>query len=646
MADSKLRVRFLGDTSSLNDALQNASRKLDSFGKKASQIGKDLSLRLTLPIATAAGASIKMASDMEESTNKVRVAFGDSSKSVEQFAKTSLRSFGIAESSALDMTALFGDMATGMGVSQSEAANLSKRLVGLAGDLASFKNINISEVTTALSGVFTGETESLKRLGIVMTEANLEQFRMNEGIARSVKEMSQQEKIMLRLRYIFSVTQNAQGDFARTSEGAANQMRIFQESLKEVGAELGKVMLPVFTKAATKVNELLDRFKNLDSQTQENIVKFTLLVGAIPPLIYAIGKLSEAFSMLNGRLGLILAAATAITFSFDAMGTVLDQTASSSDRLKNALKTLLAPIGAAMRFGYNVFIANTQGAVNQTEKLAADAEQAKAKLEKSFVLEFPSSELPFGRNDKVKMPIPIDDSQAIENSLISANEQAKLLDELLSSDAGLRFDLAAESASIQSFASVVQNTAEQITNPLDDMADKAKNVANQISLNFATVAQSIGQSLFAAFANGSDAMAALSQTILMALGDILIQMGSAAIAASELAKTFAIPVVGAAAGLAAIALGTLLKGMSSKIQGDGFAKFANGGIVSAPTLGLVGEYAGARSNPEVIAPLDKLKSLIGDRPASNVNVSGQFRLDGQDLVLALERANKQRDNFV
>ena len=85
--------------------------------------------------------------------------------------------------------------------------------------------------------------------------------------------------------------------------------------------------------------------------------------------------------------------------------------------------------------------------------------------------------------------------------------------------------------------------------------------------------------------------------------------------------------------------------MSSKIQGDGFAKFANGGIVSAPTLGLMGEYMGARSNPEVIAPLDRLQSLMGMR-SQNVNVTGQFRLDGQDLVVAVERASNQRSNFI
>lgn len=122
-------------------------------------------------------------------------------------------------------------------------------------------------------------------------------------------------------------------------------------------------------------------------------------------------------------------------------------------------------------------------------------------------------------------------------------------------------------------------------------------------------------------------------------------MGTVAVAASNLAKTFAIPVVGAAAGIAAIALGTVIKGIASKMQSGGVTAFANGGIVSAPTLGLMGEYPGARSNPEVIAPLDKLKSMIGGGQ-TNVNITGGFKLEGQDLVLALQRADRNRTRIL
>ena len=117
--------------------------KLKKVGEKMSKIGKSMTTYLTLPLAAIAGASIKMASDFTESLNKVDVAFKNSSKEVRKFAETTLETFGIAEGTALDMAALFGDMATSMGVPTDKAATLSTAMVGLAGDLSSFKNINI-----------------------------------------------------------------------------------------------------------------------------------------------------------------------------------------------------------------------------------------------------------------------------------------------------------------------------------------------------------------------------------------------------------------------------------------------------------------------------------------------------------------------
>lgn len=636
MADSKLRVNLIGDASSLNRSLQIATARMDAFGKKATQIGKDLSLRLTLPIGLAAGAAIKMASDMEESTNKVRVAFGSSSKQVEAFAKTALRSFGIAESSALDMTALFGDMATGMGVSRSEAANLSTSLVGLAGDLASFKNINIEEVTTALSGVFTGETESLKRLGIVMTEVNLEQFAMQQGIQKSIKQMTQQEKIMLRLQYIFSVTGNAQGDFARTSEGAANQMRIFQESLKEVGAELGSILLPAFTKAITKVNDLLKEFRELDKGTQQSIVQFGLIVAAVPPLIFALGQLAQGFAAVNKAVIFLSS-----TKGLGAIGAAVTLAIAALDRLSESIAPALNMLE---RFGTILEFIGTPHLIAPMLKLRdgiKEVEKAQKDLNKEAEK---TAEAPPAATT-IAAPVF---KETVDPELLALNEMANqadataaALDEMMRIDPTLQFALAKDAAALDNFANTVANTAERVRTPMDEVTSKVQ----EMGLNIASVAEQMGSALFAAIANGGNAMAALGQVLLGAIGDILIQMGTAAVAASNLAKTFAIPIVGAAAGIAAIALGTMIKGMSSKIQGDGFAKFANGGIVSAPTLGLMGEYMGARSNPEVIAPLDRLQSLMG-MGSQNVNVTGQFRLDGQDLVVAVERASNQRSNFI
>jgi hypothetical protein len=292
MADNVLKVLLSGDSKELDAALSRADKKLKDFGNTAKEIGQTLSLSLTAPLAIAGGAAINLAKDFNESLNKVDVAFKSSAYEVQAFAKTTLKSFGIAEGTALDMAALFGDMATSMGLSTKEAAALSTELVGLAGDLASFKNMNIEEVTTALNGIFTGETESLKRLGVVMTETNLKAFALANGFKKKYEEMSQGEKVMLRYQYVMNSTANAHGDFERTGGGVANQMRMLGEALKEVGTQFGQVMLPFVNKVVKALNGLIAEIGNTSEATKTFIVVLGAIAAAAGPVLFAIGAIS------------------------------------------------------------------------------------------------------------------------------------------------------------------------------------------------------------------------------------------------------------------------------------------------------------------------------------------------------------------
>ena len=147
-----------------------------------------------------------------------------------------------------------------------------------------------------------------------------------------------------------------------------------------------------------------------------------------------------------------------------------------------------------------------------------------------------------------------------------------------------------------------------------------------------------------AFSGGTASLKEFSNQILSILGDLLIQAGTFAIITSELMKNAFIPGLGVVLGLAAIAVGAALKGLANKVNNEGITAFAKGGIISGPTVGLLGEYAGARHNPEVVAPLNKLKSMIGDRGSTNLN--GEFVVRGQDLILALQRAEKSRNRIL
>lgn len=347
MAEKELTIKVGANISDFEKKMARVAGKMKDLGNKMQSLGKTMSTYITLPVIAAGGAAIKFATDYEESLNKVDVAFKSSSKQVQEFAKASLKSFGIAEGTALDMAALFGDMATSMGLNTKEAADMSTALVGLAGDLASFKNIGIGQATTALNAIFTGETESLKMLGIVMTEANLEAYALSQGIRTNIKDMTQAEKVQLRYSYVMQQTTNAQGDFARTGGGAANQTRIFQESLKQLAQQFGAVILPLFTKIITKVNELVAKFSSLSEGTKNIIIVVAGLAAAVGPLLVSLGMVIKFIlpAIIAGLVALkavilpVIIALAALTLGFSLLKKEKDLAVEATKRINKEVTT-------------------------------------------------------------------------------------------------------------------------------------------------------------------------------------------------------------------------------------------------------------------------------------------------------------------
>ena len=281
---------------SFSKKVDSMNSKLYTFGSRLERVGSSLTTKLTGPIAAAAMASVKMASDLEETMSKTEVVFGKCTKTVLKWSETSLTSMGLAKQSALDGASLFGDMATALGLTQEKAAEVSMELVKLSADMASFKNTSQEMAQTALAAIFTGETEALKKYGIVMTETNLQEFARKQGITESISAMTQQEKVMLRLAYVTEVTKNASGDFERTNKGFANQTRILTEGIKELATILGNNLLPPATKILQKVNELIAKFASMDEETQTMVIKMGAFAAAIGPGLVGIGQLTQGIS--------------------------------------------------------------------------------------------------------------------------------------------------------------------------------------------------------------------------------------------------------------------------------------------------------------------------------------------------------------
>ncbi len=285
------------------DTLQAAGDKLENVGGKVSSVGNVLTAGVTAPLLAAGGVALNMASDYEESLNKVDVAFGKASQQVRAFAQTTVDQFGIAEGTALDMAALYGDMATSMKIPREEAAQMSQELVGLAGDLASFKNIGLEEASTALKSIFTGETESLKNLGVVMTQTNLDAFALAEGFGKTTEEMTEAEKVQLRYQYVLAATKNAQGDYARTATGTANSLRTMQESSKELAVTFGQELLPEITPLIQQGTKLIKTFSNLDEEQKQLIVRTAGVAAAAGPAVKVLGTATTGLGKLTKGVG-------------------------------------------------------------------------------------------------------------------------------------------------------------------------------------------------------------------------------------------------------------------------------------------------------------------------------------------------------
>lgn len=314
----------------VTESISNFSKKLTSFNgkldvarekmKKFGDFSKDAFVKVTVPIVGLGGVMTKLASDMEETMNKVEASLGKSAEKAIEWSKTSVKSMGLAQQTALDSVALYGDMATGMGISQEKASELGMQLTQLGADLASFKNISNERAQTALKGIFTGETEALKGLGVVMTQANLEEYAMSKGIRVNIKDMSQQQQVMLRYMYVMERTKNAQGDFVRTGGGLANQTRMLTEILKDIGVKFGAILIPYVTKAVVALNSLLSKFLNFSDGQKKFTIVLAGVIALIPALLFGLSGIA------NGILGLIGAFSSIIGFvnSFIAILTKLN----------------------------------------------------------------------------------------------------------------------------------------------------------------------------------------------------------------------------------------------------------------------------------------------------------------------------------
>ncbi len=329
MANRRLIVEVVGDSRSLERALGRSSKATDKFGKDVGQAGRGvfavsglfsgLGRQVAFASSTFLGAagltkvlkdSVNAASNLAEQQSKVNVIFGTSGRTITEFAKTTATSIGIANDQALEAAGTFGNLFTTVGLAPAKNAALSKSLVQLAADLASFNNASPEETLAALRSGLVGEAEPLRRFGVLLTEARVQQEAMRETGKKNASGLTQQQKLLARYNLILRDTKVAQGDFSRTADGQANAQRALAAEIRDTEAAIGTALLPTIRDITRSLRDWLGEEKNQQriQRDVKTLVKETTAVMKtlkqvtedFTPIVKELGK---AFQEIHGPLG-------------------------------------------------------------------------------------------------------------------------------------------------------------------------------------------------------------------------------------------------------------------------------------------------------------------------------------------------------
>lgn len=626
-----LTFLFGANLKGLDKGLKTAQKKIGKFGKTMKNIGSTMTRSITLPVIGLGAAAIKMASDYEESLNKVRVAFGSSSAEVEKFAKTTTTKFGIAEGRALEMASLFGDMGTSIGMTQKDAASMSTTLVGLGGDLASFKNIGVEEAQTALSGIFTGETESLKRLGIMVDQNTLINSEYFKSLGKTWKELSNLEKIQLRYTEVLRQTENAQGDYLNTSGGMANQLRTLQAEFQNIAVQIGNMLMPIALKFFSLIRDALGWWQGLSKNTKIFLSTITLLVAALGPAVALFGTLATVIGAILSPVGLVVAGIVSIVAAFAFVRENYDAFAERLGDWKWWKNALIQVMQWLVQFNpYSLLIKG----FNELRKLVG-----------KDPIPDPFNEMRDGLEDMKEETTEY--KHEFSTFADAMKNQSKDLAKgmgLMGNPLGLGGGGGGGSTTDTSGGTFVSSTAP--AGPM--IGPENATLTEQISLLDQLAGQwgitekamdSYAKRLTSSLSRGQESFKEYGEVVKAQIKEViggLIAQGVTAAVSSAMkgaVHPLMIPIVaGLASGLAKTAFNSLIP------------EFAQGGLVTGPTTGLIGEGAGTSpANPEVVAPLDKLQGMIG---GGNKNIVVSGILKGNDIFLSNQRTSTNRRRYI
>lgn len=357
-ADGSVIIDTRMDTSGVQNGVSAIKQSFNGLGSAVKKIGLLIGGAFAVGKLVQFGKEcVELGSNLAEVQNVVDVTFTTMSDKVNEFAKNAMTSAGLSETMAKQYVGTFGAMSKSFGFSEQQAYDMSTALTQLTGDVASFYNISQDLAYIKLKSVFTGETETLKDLGVVMTQSALDQYALANGYGKTTSAMTEQEKVALRLAFVQKQLSAASGDFIRTSDSWANQVRVMQLQLQSLKATVGQGLINIFTPVLKVINILLGKLATLANAFKS----FTELITGKK----SSGQTSGSGAGLTGDASGVQDTADAYGDAADNASKLADSTEDVADATKDAAKAAngyLSPLDEINRYSTQ----NTSSTSNKT----------------------------------------------------------------------------------------------------------------------------------------------------------------------------------------------------------------------------------------------------------------------------------------
>lgn len=295
--------QVVGEMKKGEAATSSFAQTASKIGQSMVGVGQKMTLGLTLPIAGMAVGFVNAASDLNEATTAASTTYGSAAKDIIGYSLDAATAVGLSREQYLSAATQIGVFGQAAGLTGKDLSSFGNDTIGAAADLASFYNAPVPEALDAIRAGLTGETEPLRRFGIMMSDAAVQQYALENGIWDGTGAMTEQQKVLARQGFIMDNMGAATGDFANTSEGLANQQRILRAELANLSAEMGQALLPIALKVVGGLRTFVDVLSKLSPHAKSVVLVVGAIVAAIGPLLVVFGTLLSAVGSVTAAFG-------------------------------------------------------------------------------------------------------------------------------------------------------------------------------------------------------------------------------------------------------------------------------------------------------------------------------------------------------